>query len=232
MQDHRDTIESSARTATTREGLWCSLVSGLSVVTAVELGVQRGIFASAVLAACPGIETYYMVDPWRYLEGWLKPANKTDAECAAFKRAALAATEFASGRRIILEGTTLEVRTRIPDDSIDFAYVDGDHTLRGITLDLLSIWPKLRHGALLGGDDFSETIWQHRPEFEPTLVFPMAVHFAEAMGCIIYGLPLNQFAIVVDKSGTGTFQFVDLTGKYARTDLRQYIMSRASPAQK
>ena len=33
----------------------------------------------------------------------------------------------------MLRGTTTEVIDRVPDRSVDFAYIDGDHTLRGIT---------------------------------------------------------------------------------------------------
>ena len=43
-----------------------------------EIGVYRGQFAAALLDDCPGIETYYMIDPWRNLADWNKPANKSD----------------------------------------------------------------------------------------------------------------------------------------------------------
>jgi hypothetical protein len=42
----------------------------------VELGVYRGDFASELLKQCDLIEKYYMLDPWRHLDNWNKPANK------------------------------------------------------------------------------------------------------------------------------------------------------------
>jgi hypothetical protein len=51
-------------------------------------------------------------------------------------------TEFASAKRVVLRGRTKEVIDDIPDNSLDFAYIDGDHTLRGITVDLIKVFPR------------------------------------------------------------------------------------------
>jgi hypothetical protein len=91
-------------------------------------------------------------------------------------------------------------------------------TLRGIAVDLIRVYPKVRLGGFLGGDDFSPTIWQHKTSFEPTLVFPFAVHFAEAVGATIYELPNIQFCL--QKMRTPQFNFVDLTGNYNELSLR------------
>jgi hypothetical protein len=113
---------------------------------------------------------------------------------------------------------------QIPDGSLDFAYVDGDHTLRGITVDLISVYPKIRDGGWIGGDDFSPTIWQHSAEFEPTLVFPLAVHFAEAVGARIYGLPFKQF--LIEKAPGPAHEFIDLTGRYGDLELGRQLDQR------
>ena len=42
------------------------------------MGVYRGQFAAKLLDACADIERYYMIDPWRHLEDWNKPANQPD----------------------------------------------------------------------------------------------------------------------------------------------------------
>ena len=201
-----------------RQEMAARLVDGLGLREILELGVWRGDFAAAMLRACSGIETYWMLDPWRRLDGWNKPWNVSDAEFDEVFAAAMAATEFAGDRRRVLRGTTVEAIGEIPDGSLDFAYVDGDHTLRGITVDLLNVWPKLRDGGWLMGDDFSPTIWQHRAEFEPTMVFPWAVHFAEAVQCPILALPHHQFLICKDLARPG-FALRDPDGRYGPTDV-------------
>jgi hypothetical protein len=218
-------IEAAAASAADRSGLWSTVINTLQLATVVEVGVFAGAFARHILEACPTVSRYYMIDPWRHLGDWNKPANRSDREFAVIRERAMAATAFAGDRRIVLEGTTREVAHRLPSAGVDFAYIDGDHTLRGITIDLIRIWPTLRPGAILAGDDFCPSLWQHAPQFEPTFVFPWAVHFAEAMECPIFGLPFNQFAIVARSPSGEGFAFHDLTnsGQYATTAVRDAL---------
>ena len=83
-------------------------------------------------------------------------------------------TEFAGDKRIIQRGTTTEVLDQISAVSPDFVYIDGDLTLHGISIDLIKVYPKVRAGGWIGGDDFAHTVWQHQARYEPTLVFPFA----------------------------------------------------------
>jgi hypothetical protein len=212
-----DLLYAAARGSSDRLELWADLLARIDARTVAELGVYRGEFAAHVLGSCPAIETYYMIDPWRHLDDWNKPANSEDDTFERFFEETLHNTREYEQQRVILRGRTTEVIDRIPDGSLDFAYVDGDHTLRGISIDLLRMYPKIRDGGWLGGDDFSPSIWQHERSYEPTLVFPFAVYFAEAVGSRIYGLPYSQF--LIEKRPDEAFEFVDLTGQYGRRDL-------------
>jgi len=215
-------VDRLALGASSRVELWTRLIRETEVRTVAEVGVYRGRFAAALLDACPQIETYYMIDPWRNLADWNKPANTTDERFEAFHREALERTDAHAAKRVVLRGTTIEVIDEIPDASLDLAYVDGDHTLRGVTIDLVRVLPKVRDGGWIGGDDFCPSIWQHDEAYEPTLVFPLAVHFAEAIGAPIYALGRRQFLI----AKTGGHAFVDLTGRYGATDLGAQLKTR------
>ena len=206
-------IEDVAREARDRLELWTWFLNCVRARRVAEIGVFRGTFAARILAACPAIETYYMIDPWRHLEDWNKPANRPDDVFEQIFAEALEKTEAHAARRAVLRGRTTEVVGDIPDASLDFAYVDGDHTLRGITTDLIRIYPKVGREGWIGGDDFSPSIWQHGGEFEPTFVFPFALYFAEAVGARLYGLPRGQFLL---EKASNAFEFVDLTGRYER----------------
>jgi hypothetical protein len=216
-------IEDLARDSRDRMQLWSSFIQLSGACTAAEVGVYRGAFAEHVLTRCAALETYYMIDPWRHLEDWNKPANRDDEVFGAIFDEAMERTSEHEAQRVVLRGTTVEVIDSIPDGSLDFAYIDGDHTLRGIAIDLVCTYPKIRDGGWIGGDDFAPWIWQHGPRYEPTLVFPFAVHFAEAVGARIYGLPHNQY--LIEKRAARRFEFADLTGKYARRDLLGQIAS-------
>ena len=126
-------------------------------------------------------------------------------------------------KRKVLRGKTTEIIDEIKDESLDFVYIDGDHTLKGITIDLINLWPKIKKNGFIVGDDFCSSIWQHSPKFEPTLIFPFAVYFAEAVNTKIFGLPNSQFLITKDLSG---FEFIDLTNdEYINTELRKQFLN-------
>jgi hypothetical protein len=204
--------------------MWVGLLTELGVQEMAEIGVYRGTFAQAILDGCPDITRYYMIDPWRHLDDWDKPANKDDTTFEKCFAETMERTEAHAAKRVVLRGKTTEVVEQIPDGSLDVAYVDGDHTLRGITIDLIRMWPKIRPGGYLAGDDFRPRMWHHTQEFEPTLVFPWAIFFAEAVGAPSYGLPHNQFLIhKVEAEPT----FADLAGRYADLSLRQGLAKKS-----
>jgi hypothetical protein len=217
MNSIERTIAESAGKSQSRLELWTRLLQIGKVRRVAEIGVYKGDFAARILAECEAIDRYYMIDPWRHLEDWNKPANRDDNVFEEFLLETKAKTAFAADKRIVLRGKTTEVIEEIPDGELDFAYIDGDHTLKGITIDLVSILPKIKPGGWIGGDDFSATVWQHSAKFEPTLVFPFAVYFAEAIGARIYALPFNQF--LIHRTAAPDYEFVDATNRYSDSSL-------------
>lgn len=210
-------IRDSAKDSNSRFDLWINFLNSTKCNVFAEVGVYRGDFAEKILKKCDLITKYYMIDPWRHLDDWDKPANKESHIFEQFFLETMAKTDFAENKRVILRGKTSEVIENISDGELDFAYIDGDHTLKGITIDLIRVFQKVKEGGWIGGDDFSKTIWQHATKFEPTLVFPFAVYFAEAVSARIYALPGQQFLI---EKNNGPFSFIDLTGDYGNIGLR------------
>lgn len=211
----RDLISNTS----SRRHLWRKILEYANVRTMVEVGVWQGNFAKFILERCEFIERYYMIDPWARLPDWNKPYNVGQKKFDEVYDEAMKKTGFASEKRIVLRGRTSEVIGQIPDHSLDFAYIDGDHTLRGITIDLIKLLPKIRENGLIGGDDFTTNPWQHGVRFEPTLVCPFSIYFAEAMDLPVLALPFNQF--LIQKSTEASFTFIDTTGDYADLSLNK-----------
>ena len=211
-----------------RMEFWAKFLHVSQSKEVAELGVWKGDFAAYVLKKCSSITRYYMIDPWRHLDAWNKPANVDEESFESIFSGAMTKTKFAEQKISVLRGKTTEVIDRIPDESLDFVYIDGDHTLKGISIDLIRSYPKVKPGCIIGGDDFSRSIWQHSPEYEPTLVFPFAVYFAEATGSKIYALPYGQFLIRKQSATIETFSFEDLTGRYDDLSLRSQFLQRAT----
>lgn len=196
---------------TDRFSLWSWLANHISAKSLAEIGVWKGDFAEHLLKSVPAIECYYMIDPWAILPDWNKPFNKIKDFESIYKQA-MQRLLFASEKTKTLRGRTIEMIHGIPDNSLDFAYIDGDHTLRGITIDLISILPKIKPGGFIGGDDFTKTPWQHSIEYEPTLVCPLAIYFAEAHRLPIAALGGNQF--LIQNSNQAGFSFTDAYNSY------------------
>jgi hypothetical protein len=206
-------IKDAAVKCGSREDLIARLLQGADSAHVAEIGVFRGNLSEYILDWCPKIESYYLVDPWRKLADWNKPFNVGDEKFDKYYQEAMERTAAHKDKTKVLRGRTVEVVDEVDDASLDAIYIDGDHTLRGITIDCVAWWPKLKPGGLIIGDDLTPTIWQHGPRFEPTLVFPFAAYFAEGVGAPIIALPHLQFAIVKPTHGRD-YRFVDLTGRY------------------
>lgn len=212
-------IRDLASGSSSRLQLWNKILTAANATTMAEIGVWKGEFAKQILEQCDFINRYYLVDPWATLPDWNKPFNVEPKVFDEIYADAMRNTAFASGKTVVLRGRTKEVVDQIPDNSLDFAYIDGDHTLRGITIDLISLFPKIKMGGLLGGDDFTNTHWQHGVSFEPTLVCPLSIYFAEAMNCPFFALPFNQF--LMKKTAGDEFLFIDIAGKYGDVSLNK-----------
>jgi hypothetical protein len=220
-------LQEVASRATSRFDLWNRILRTTQAKVLAEVGVWRGDFARQILEQYESIERYYMIDPWATLPDWNKPCNRGQAEFDDAYIDAMSKTAFASEKIVVLRGRTKEVIDRIPDNSLDFSYIDGDHTLRGITIDLIKLLPKIKAGGLIGGDDFTNTPWQHDVRFEPTLVCPFSIYFAEAMNLPVVALPFSQFLIGKE---AGSFSFVDMTGTHGDISLNKLFIDPGKPA--
>lgn len=223
MQVNSISLASLLRESTSRQQLWHSFLEAQRTRVMAEIGVWKGDFAADILSAISHIEIYFMIDPWANLPDWNKPYNVKSQIFESIYQEMLEKTDFATQKRKILRGRTKEVINEIPDESLDFIYIDGDHTLRGITIDLITIWPKIKKGGFIGGDDFTTTPWQHDVKYEPTMVCPFSIYFAEAMNAPIMAPGFNQF--LIQKSDQQPFSFLDLRGDYRDVSLNKFPSS-------
>jgi len=58
----------------------------------------------------------------------------------------------------IIKGDSVEVSSRYEDESLDFVFIDGDHSYDGVTRDIKAYWPKVRIGGIISGHDY-EGAW-------------------------------------------------------------------------
>lgn len=168
-----------------------------TIKTVAELGVQSGKFSQALLGNVSTISRYYMVDPWKHLKEWNKPANYDDNKQEEIYTEAMAAVSLYKSRTTVLRGSTLEMRDNVADDSLDFLYIDGDHTAGGVVIDML-YWAlrKSKMGSIVGGDDYIDNPNIHGSRYEFSAVVQTLQVFSKLFRFRVFKLPNHQFAFI------------------------------------
>ena len=117
-----------------------------------ELGLWEGATVSHLLRACPSL-MMVGVDLWEPqpdnpgpegYEGWdhSQHESRCRRSCAPF-----------GDRAWIIKGYTAEAAARVTDRSLDFVFIDADHSEKGCRADIEAWMPKIKaDGWILGHD--------------------------------------------------------------------------------
>jgi predicted O-methyltransferase YrrM len=118
----------------------------------VEIGTCRGESAYLLLEKCANLKKLYTIDPFTEFEDW----NGTVPVDVLEKQKAIAIQNLKEwGDRIEMVFEKSEnVASRFEDESLDFVYIDGDHSYEGVMKDLTLYYPKVKKGGYLAGHDF------------------------------------------------------------------------------
>jgi hypothetical protein len=117
-----------------------------------EIGVLFGEYSEYILRNWPGM--MFLVDPWinqdpsEYLDG-----TNSVVMSSAYEKTKAAVAPFGD-RAKLLRMYSLQAAQAIPDESLDFAFLDGNHAYKYIREDIDLWWPKVHHGGVLCGHDF------------------------------------------------------------------------------
>ncbi|MCF7763110.1 MAG: tetratricopeptide repeat protein [Verrucomicrobia bacterium] len=147
---------SAEETKLPRRQLLPELLNRLGLTgTGVEIGVQRGDFSSILLRNWKG-ERLISIDPWREFpaDDYVDVANVPQESHDLFYRLTLKRLMPFGNRSVVWRLTSIEGTELIPDQSLDFCYLDGDHSLEGVREDLKHWMPKVKPGGILAGHDY------------------------------------------------------------------------------
>lgn len=122
-------------------------------VMGAEIGVFTGATSARLLARSD--LSLWMVDSWQpfMVDGSVLIASQADQQRNYHE--ALRATDFAAERRFVVGHASLEAAKIIDDASLDFVFIDGDHSHRAVSADIRAWVPKVKPGGLLCGHDYA-----------------------------------------------------------------------------
>jgi Methyltransferase domain len=121
-----------------------------------EIGVFEAQNLRAILMDCPQLHMI-AVDHWiasntagpMYRDvSWRAPMDIIE-ERARYR------LSFYGDRVRIIKGDSVEAAKQVDDASLDFVFVDGDHSEGGVIADVIAWLPKLRPGGTMLGHDVS-----------------------------------------------------------------------------
>jgi len=124
--------------------------------TGAELGLLQGRTFKTLLTDCPRLQMLIGVDPFVYMPD--APGGKVYSKvdhAANEKLVDEIALKF-STRCVVLKATTCEASKHVTDGSLDFIYIDADHSYEGVSADIRDWWVKLKVGGWMLGDDYAD----------------------------------------------------------------------------
>lgn len=140
-----------------RAGLY-RLFADLGFKVGCEVGVQRGRNAWVMLQNIPDLKLY-LVEPYND-----HPSNNRKwGQKVHDKFKKQAHNRLKNDNVEWLEGFSEQVIEQVPDGSLDFVYIDGEHTYDFVMIDIILWSRKVRKGGIISGHDYE--YWKpHQPK--------------------------------------------------------------------
>jgi len=105
-----------------------------------EIGVDRGRFSEFMCKSMPDLDLL-CVDPWHWK---LRGESRYQSSVA----------RLAPYNCTIVRKKSMEAVVDVPDESLDFVYIDGDHHFDYVMEDIISWARKVKYGGIVSGHDW------------------------------------------------------------------------------
>ena len=133
-----------------------ALMLYLGFTQGAEIGVWRGAYSAMFCEVSPTIHML-CVDPWASYQGWLDTKNampREEAEVFIEEAHQMARERLAPLNATIVRKFSTEAAQDVPDRSLDFVYIDGNHVFDAVMEDL-TVWStKVKSGGIVAGHDY------------------------------------------------------------------------------
>lgn len=126
------------------------MIDAMQLKNGVELGTDKGKFAQEIMNGST-LKTLCCIDCWLDDYCHVKEGG------SRYKEAMSRLDSFIKSERVkIIHKYSVEAASDFADNSIDFIYIDSDHSLFGIAIDLMVWTPKVKIGGLISGHDYND----------------------------------------------------------------------------
>ena len=130
-------------------------VFGNKPVKVLEIGTYKGWNAKSILKEL-NVKELYIIDPYEEYEDYLKAENNKTKKFMENCRKIAERRLFKWNNKLIwIKKKSGDAVNDIKDNSMDFIYIDGNHTYKYVLEDMNNYWPKLKKGGLFTGHDIT-----------------------------------------------------------------------------
>ena len=153
-------------------------------ITVVEIGVRFGD-STRYLAHKLRIRRYWAIDPYELYSDY---EDDTDAQVIAanedriFREARRVARIWLGPKLSFLREYSSAAAKQIEDESVDFVWVDGNHSFDYVLDDLRTYWKKIRPGGVLAGHDYHARSAENGGDHPRAMVFEAVTSFSREVG--------------------------------------------------
>jgi predicted O-methyltransferase YrrM len=125
------------------------LFKTLGFKTGAEIGVACGKYSQRLCMEIPGL-TIYCVDPWAKYIG-----NRRAPSVERLEGHYMEARERLKGyKAIFMRELSMDAVKKIPDGSLDFVFIDGNHDYSYVLEDIREWSKKVKSGGIVSGHDY------------------------------------------------------------------------------
>ena len=122
----------------------------------VEIGVAKGRYSKWLLHGIPGLKLY-LVDPWRSYDEYVE--HHDEAGQVILDDCLTEAHRRLDGKNVeFLRKTSMEAVEDFEDNSLDFVFIDGNHSFEYVIDDIAAWSKKVRPGGIVAGHDYWDSI--------------------------------------------------------------------------
>lgn len=125
----------------------------------LEIGVKDGKY-SHHLVKHSGLSKIYLLDAWKHFpeSDYEDGANDSQKVQDARYRQVLKQMKPYGKRVQVLRGDSRKLHKKFADGSLDFVFIDANHSYDAVLEDLRNFAPKVRRGGIVSGHDFANQV--------------------------------------------------------------------------
>ena len=148
-----------------RDHFFPALINSMELHVGVEVGVDKGQFSNHLLNNT-NMNILYCVVSWiddfgsNYRPDFFDPNGGNRRQEAEENL-----SDFIPERCALIQDYSINASQSFEDSSIDFCYIDGDHSLEGIFNDIYTWIHKVRVGGIMAGHDYKDGPKSGMPDY-------------------------------------------------------------------